>query len=69
MPTKITPLPDEHHVMRYVPWGRLRRDGDDDSIVLGFLPQAFQLRPDEEYLSVTWVEFYPDKATNVRDAI
>lgn len=64
---KITNLPDEHHVVRYVPWGKLRRDGDDN--VLGFLPQAFQLRPEEEYLSVSWLEFYPDLASNVRDAI
>jgi hypothetical protein len=49
-------LPDEDHVIRYVPWRRLRKDEDDN--VLGFLPQAFQLRPEEEYLSVNWVEYY-----------
>lgn len=53
---KGTNLPDEDHVIRYVPWGRLRRDDDDN--VLGFLPQAFQRREGEEYLSVNWVEFY-----------
>jgi hypothetical protein len=40
--------------MRYVPWGRLRRDGDDN--VLGFLPQAFQRRENEDSLSVNWLE-------------
>jgi hypothetical protein len=55
--------------MRYVPWTKLRRDGDDNDKVLGFLPQAFQLKPDEEYLSVSWVEFYGDPTMNVRDAI
>jgi hypothetical protein len=49
-------LPDEDHVIRYVPWGRLRKDEDDN--VLGFLPQAFQIRSEEDYLSVNWVEYY-----------
>jgi hypothetical protein len=35
MQAKITNLPDEDHVMRYVPWKKLRRDEDDN--VLGFL--------------------------------
>ena len=49
-------LPDEDHVIRYVPWGRLRKDEDEN--VLGFLPQAFQLRPEEHYLSVNWLQYY-----------
>jgi hypothetical protein len=49
-------LPDEDHVVRYVPWGRLRRDEDEN--VLGFLPQAFQLRQEEDYLSVNWLQYY-----------
>ncbi len=53
--------------MRYVPWGKLRKDEDDN--VLGFLPQAFQLRPDEEALSVNWVEFSEDPATRKRDCV
>ena len=53
--------------MRHVPWGKLRRDEDDN--VLGFLPQAFELRPEEEYLSVSWVEYYSEPTTKVRDAI
>jgi hypothetical protein len=67
MPTKITNLPDEDHVMRYVPWGKLRRDEDDS--VLGFLPQAFQLRPEEEVLSVGWIEFFADPATRVQESV
>jgi hypothetical protein len=42
--------------MRYVPWARLRKDENDN--VLGILPQGFELRPDEETLSVNWVEFF-----------
>lgn len=49
-------LSDEHHVMRYVPWTRLRRDGDDN--VVGFLSSAFVLRAEEDALSVNWVEYF-----------
>jgi hypothetical protein len=47
--------------MRSVSWGRLRRDEDDN--VLGFLPQAFQLRSDDEYLSVNWIEYHDGDRT------
>jgi hypothetical protein len=58
-------LPDEDYIMRYVPWGRLRRDEDDN--VLGYLPQAFQRREDEDYLSVNWLEFHDgDRDTQIR---
>ena len=64
---KISNLPDQDHVMRYVSWGKLRRDEDDK--VLGFLPQAFQLRPDEPSLSVNWVEYFGDPDTRERDSV
>src|ERR1700731_389524 len=50
-------VPPSDHVMRYAAYGRLRRDGDDN--VLGLLPQAFLRKENEEYLSVTWVEYFP----------
>jgi hypothetical protein len=53
----ITYLPPEHHVVRYVPWSRLRKDEDDN--VIGILGAAFRLRDDEEYLSATWAEYFP----------
>jgi len=53
--------------MRYVPWTKLRRDEDDN--VLGALPQAFQLRPEEEALSVNWIEYFSDPATRIRDSV
>ena len=56
MQAKITNLPDNDHVMRYVPWGKLRRDEDDK--VLGFLGEAFNLRPNEDSLSVNWLEYF-----------
>ena len=61
-------LPDDHHVMRHVPWGRLRRDDADN--VIGFLSQAFALKPDEESLSVNWLEYFGgDRKTNIRDSV
>lgn len=49
-------LNENDRVLRYVAWAKLRRDEDDN--VLGVLPQAFQLREGEEYLSVTWCEYF-----------
>ena len=34
--------------MRCVPWGRLRKDADDN--VIGIEAAAFRLRPDEAFL-------------------
>jgi len=48
---------NEHHVIRYVPWARLRKDEND--VVIGVLGIAFELRSEEEYLSATWLEFFP----------
>ena len=56
MLSKGQQLSDEHHVMRYVPSSRLRRDGDDN--VVGFFAAAFELRPEDDALSVNWVEYF-----------
>jgi len=50
----IAYLPPEDHVVRYVPWSRLRKDENDN--VLGVLGAAFKLRDGEDYLSATWAE-------------
>jgi hypothetical protein len=55
MPT--TYLPSEHHVVRYVPWTRLRKDEEEN--VIGVLGAAFRLRDGEDYLSATWAEYFP----------
>jgi hypothetical protein len=61
-------LPDEDHVMRYVPWTKLRRDEDEN--VIGFLPHAFELRPEEESLSVNWLEYFNgDRENRIRDSV
>jgi hypothetical protein len=52
----VTYLPDDHCVVRYVPWARLRKDENDN--VVGVLGAAFRLRNNEEYLSATWAEFF-----------
>lgn len=49
-------IPPEHSLIRYVPFGRLRRDADDN--VLGVLSAAFQLRENEKFLSATWLDYF-----------
>lgn len=68
MKAKVTNLPDEHHVMRYVSWNRLRKDENDN--VLGFLGEAFQLKQNEESLSVNWLEYFDrDRDTKIRMSV
>lgn len=49
-------LLDNERIVRHVPWGKLRKDEDDN--VLGVLPDAFALREREPSLSVTWCEYF-----------
>ena len=58
MPTKY--LLDEERIIRFVAWGKLRKDEDDN--VLGVLPDAFALRDGEQSLSVTWCEYFAGAA-------
>jgi hypothetical protein len=68
MQAKVTNLPDEDHVMCYVPWGKLLKDKDDN--VLGFLGTAFNLKPDEPSVSVNWLEYFGgDRETNIEASI
>jgi len=61
-------LPDDDHVMRHVSWNKLRKDEDEN--VLGFLPQAFELRPEEQSLSVNWLEYFPgDHANRIKETV
>lgn len=53
-------LPNPSRIVRYVPYGKMRRDEDDNYI--GPLPSAFEERPVEDYLSVTWCEYYDGSA-------
>jgi hypothetical protein len=59
-----TNLTNEQHIVRHIPFPNLRKDGDGK--VIGILPQAFQHRIDEEYLSVNWLEYFElDKVNNL----
>jgi hypothetical protein len=68
MISKGANLPNEDHVVRYVPWSRLRKDEDDN--VIGFLPQAFSLREGEESLSLNWLEYFSgDRGQRIRNLV
>ena len=56
MTTDGDDLPNPSKVVRYVPFARMRRDADDN--YLGPLPEAFVERPVDDYLSVTWCEYF-----------
>lgn len=49
-------LPPDDHVVRVVPFKKLRRDENDN--VLGISHVAFELRPVDDGLSVTWLEYF-----------
>ena len=57
----MTYLPDEHHLGRFVSNGKIVRDNTDKAI--RFIPQAFELRANEEYLSSSWLEFFSGDKT------
>lgn len=65
----VTNLPDSHHFMRHVSWARLLKDEADENKVIGFLPHAFERRPDEDGLSGNWMECFADPATRTRDCV
>lgn len=49
-------LPNPSRVVRYVPYGKMRKDEDDN--FLGPLPSAFEEREVDDYLSVTWCGYF-----------
>jgi hypothetical protein len=51
-----TRIPAEDHVVRYVRKRQLRTDSDGN--VIGVLPDAFNRREHEQYLSSTWLEHF-----------
>ena len=68
MISKGSNLPDEDHVMRYVPWSRLRKDEDEN--VFGILPQALAPRENEQPLSLNWLEYFSgDRDQRIRDSV
>jgi len=52
-------IPNDNHVLRHVPLKKLFRD--DEGNIHGLLPQAFELRPqDNKKLSVNWLEYFEE---------
>jgi len=54
MPTEY--VPDADTLMRFVKWGHLRKDEDDN--IIGVNAHSFRLKPGEDFLSASWVEFF-----------
>lgn len=54
--TRITNIPDPDSLLRYASPNRTHQS--DDGTPEWLLPQAFELRDSEDYLSLTWVEFF-----------
>lgn len=56
---KNQPIPDDNHIIRYVPWSKLRKNENDE--VIGILGEAFKPRQkDSGGLSATWIEYFKD---------
>lgn len=47
-------VPDADHIVRYVGWTNVAKDAEGN--VVGILGEAFRRKPDEEGLSVNWLE-------------
>lgn len=65
----VSPIPDEHHLVRHVKKRSLATDPDDPSVVLGFLGDAFRLKAGDDSLSASWAEFFEGHSDQVRAAI
>jgi hypothetical protein len=53
---KNSPIPDDNHIVRQIPWTKLRKDENDN--VIGILGEAFKMRESESYLSANWLEYF-----------
>lgn len=53
---KSKKLPPNDHVVRYVPWNKLRKNENDE--VIGVLGEAFKMRDSDKSLSTTWLEYF-----------
>jgi hypothetical protein len=59
-------LPDADSVVRHINPRLLIRENDR---VIGCFPQAFELRENEEYLSASWLEYFPGSAEERMTAV
>lgn len=61
-------LKPEHHVVRYIQFGKLRTDADGN--VVGINYDAFLRRPNDDGLSVTWLEYFAgERALQIASAV
>lgn len=49
-------IPSDNHIIRHVPWNKLRKNENDQ--VIGILGEAFKLRDGESALSANWLEYF-----------
>ena len=57
-------IPDEDHVVRYVPISRQARNPDGNLIGNGLVWSALQQRKDEKTVSVNWLEYHKGSRSN-----
>ncbi|WP_020161290.1 hypothetical protein [Methylobacter marinus] len=55
-PRKNTKIPADNHIIRYIPWTKLRKNENGE--VIGIISEAFKIRDTEKYLSATWLEYF-----------
>lgn len=61
-------LPEEDHIVRFVPWQRVRKDADDNAV--GIMGEAFARREGEDGLSVNWLEkAHTDPAKQLEETV
>ncbi len=61
-------LPDDHHIIRRIPFAKLRKDENDN--IIGVLFEAFKLRHNEQTLSATYLEYFPgSKKEQIKRAV
>ena len=60
-----TKLHENHRVVRQINPARQIRD--DRNVLIGFLHSAFELRDNEDYLSVAWCEYFEGNANSQRE--
>ena len=51
-------IPDQDHVVRYVPISRQARDENGDLMGNGLLWSALQQKKNEDFVSVNWLEYH-----------
>lgn len=59
-----TNLPNDAHIIRYISYTRLRFD--ENQCPVGVIGEAFRRKPEEDGLSVTWIEAFSENGDHQR---